>query len=298
MRSRFPSSRHPDRLAGIALVCALGTVAGCGGSAPSSDGFASPDRVVAGPQGRVGQFVVECEFDRFAAADPIVHPGHADASHLHQFFGAVGVHSDSEASELVAGETTCELSADTASYWSPALIGADGPVEPTGSVAYYRAGPGVDPTTVVPFPPGFMAVAGDHAATEPQPTSVVAFACGNGAARFSEPPPCGDAPLRMVVTFQDCWDGANVRSPIASEPDLHVSYSRAGECPASHPVAIPQLQFAIDYPSIPDDELDGLRLASGDIHSGHADFWNTWDQDELAAEVAGCINRDLVCGVS
>ncbi|NNE13293.1 MAG: DUF1996 domain-containing protein [Ilumatobacter sp.] len=269
------------------------------GSSAAEAGFAAPDRVIAGPQGSVGQFVVECGFDRFLADDPIVHPGDAGASHLHQFFGAVEVHAGSVDAELIAGDTTCDQAADTASYWAPALIGADGePIAPTNSVAYYRAGPGVDPATVVPFPPGFMAVAGDHTAIEPQPTSVVAFACGVGSARFSEPPSCGGDELRMVVTFQDCWDGEHVRSPVVPEPDRHVSYSRAGECPPSHPVAIPQLQFAIDYPPIADRDLGSLLLASGDIHTGHADFWNTWDQEKLANEVARCINRDLVCGLA
>ena len=61
---------------------------------------------------------------------------------------------------------------------------------------------------------------------------------------------------------------------------------------------IPQLQFAIDYPPVPADELDDLTLSSGDIHSAHADFWNTWDQHKLQREVAECIRRDLVCNVS
>lgn len=39
-------------------------------------------------------------------------------------------------------------------------------------------------------------------------------------------------------------------------------------------------------------------LASGDIITGHADFWNVWNQDKLEQEVALCLNRDLICGVS
>ena len=69
-------------------------------------------------------------------------------------------------------------------------------------------------------------------------------------------------------------------------------------CPESHPVHIPQLQFAIDYPPVPADQLDALTLSSGDIHSAHADFWNTWDQQKLRHEIAECIRRDLVCNVS
>lgn len=299
MRSRFPSFPHPERLAlGLFLLVA----SACGGGegdvrVAEGDAFVTPDRVIAGPQGKVGQFVVECEFDRFLPDDPIVHPGEAGASHLHQFFGAVDVSVESTQQSLLAGRTTCGQRADTASYWAPVLIAADGtPVEPRGSTAYYRAGPDVDPTTVEPYPAGFMTVAGDHTAVESQPLSVVSWSCGAGALRFASPPDCADAPsLRMLVTYQDCWDGSNVRSPIVPDPDLHVAYSAAGECPASHPVAIPQLQFAIDYDPV---DPDGLALSSGNILSGHADFWNAWDQDKLRNEVALCINRNLTCGTA
>lgn len=299
MRSRHPSCRQAERLAAV-LAAAVVLLSGCGAVAPdavSPLAFAAPDRVVAGPQGGVGQFVVECEFDRFRADDPIVHPGDPGASHLHQFFGAVGVDAASTVDELRASATTCDQQADTASYWAPALVAPTGvPIEPVGATAYYRAGPDVDPATVVPYPPGFTTVAGDHTALDPQPVSVVAFGCGTGVARSQEPTECGSTNLTMVVTFQDCWNGIDTRSPLVLDPDAHVSYSRAGECPPDFPVAIPQLQLTVEFPAGIDP--DGLQLASGDIHTGHADFWNTWDQDKLANEVARCIHRDLVCGVS
>jgi len=262
-------------------------------------GFAAPDRVIAGPQGSVGQFVVECRFDRFRAADPIVHPGDSGASHLHQFFGAVAVTADSTAERLQGSATTCDQQSDTAAYWSPALVDTGGqPIEPERVVAYYRAGPDVDPTAVVPYPPGFMAVAGDHTAIESQPTAVVAFGCGTGSIRNAEPIDCGDTGMTVSITFQDCWNGVDVRSPIVPQPALHVSYSRAGNCPASHPVPIPQLQLAVEYAALDGIDAATLALSSGDIHSMHADFWNTWDDVKLRNEVRRCINRDLVCGVS
>ena len=304
MRSRFPTCRRPDRRL-LALVAAVAlTAAGCGTADPEVAGpaepGAAPDRVLTGPQGSRGQFIVECGFDRFLPDDPIVHPGRAGASHLHQFFGAVDVSVSSTYDGLLAGETTCGQVADTASYWTPTLVDPDGvPVAPIGAVAYYRAGPDVEPTDIVPYPAGMMMVAGDHTATEPQPLSVVAWSCESGGRRESRPPDCTGAPsLRLWVTFADCWNGDDVRSPIVPEPSRHVAYSTGGQCPASHPVHIPQLQFAVDFPVQPADRLDELALSSGDILSGHADFWNVWDQDKLANEVAQCIHRDLPCGVS
>jgi hypothetical protein len=277
-------------------------LAGCGdaGAAPVVPN-AAPDRVVAGPQGAVGQFVVECTLDQVSADDPIVHPGHAGASHLHQFFGAVGVGASTDHEAFSGGPTTCQQQGDTAAYWAPLLVvdGTD-PVAARRAVAYYRAGPGVDPSTVAPYPAGLMLVAGDATATEPQPLSIVAWTCGAGAQRSVTPPDCSGGPsLRMIVTFPDCWNGADLTAGDWGDPAArHAVYSGGGACPATHPVPIPQLQLAIDYDPVPADRLAGLALTSGDILSGHADFWNTWDQTKLVREVAVCIHRDLVCSVS
>lgn len=301
MRSRFRNSLRADRLAFVVLVVA----AACGSpeaGSPAGGGraFSAPDRVISGPQGDVGQFVVECGFSHYLADDPIVHPGEPGGSHLHQFFGAVGSSVDATEELLRAGETTCDQRLDTASYWTPALIDAEqNLIEPLRAVAYYRAGPDVAPTAVVAYPAGMMLVAGDHSAVEPQPLSVVAWSCSTGAARSVTPPDCESADsLRLSITFQDCWDGRHVRSPIVPDPDQHVAYSAAGECPATHPVHLLQLQLAIDFPPVPADRLDGLALSSGDILSGHADFWNTWDQAKLENEVTHCLHRNLPCGVS
>jgi hypothetical protein len=279
-------------------VLVAGVAVGCSADETELAAGSAPDRVLAGPQGAVGQFVVECGFDRFLADDPIVVPGRSGASHLHQFFGAVGVTVDSTYDDLLSGDTTCDHKADTASYWTPTLIDADGePVVPIRSVAYYRAGPDVDPAAVVPYPPGMMMVAGDHTAIDPQPVSLVAWTCGTGGTRATEPSDCSGADrLRMLVTFPDCWNGVDARSPLVPEPNRHVAYSVAGECPPEHPVHIPQLQFAVDWPA--PRSVEGLALSSGDIHSGHADFWNAWDQARLEREVAACLHRDLPCNVS
>lgn len=273
-------------------------VVGCGSNEVEQAAGTAPDRILTGPQGAVGQFAIECGFDRFLADDPIVVPGLAGGSHLHQFFGAVGVSVESGYDEVVAGGTTCDMRADTASYWTPTLIDADGqPIAPLRSVAYYRAGPDVDPESVVPYPPGMMMVAGDHTAIDPQPLSLVAWTCGAGGTRNAAPIVCaGSTTLRLLVTFPDCWNGVDVRSPIVPEPNLHVAYSAAGECPPEHPVHIPQLQFAVDW--MAPESVDGLALSSGHIHSGHADFWNTWDQAALEREVAACLRRNLPCAVS
>lgn len=282
---------------GAVLVGALigvTALAGCvaaDSSRPQSG--AAPDRPLTGPQGAVGQFAVECGWSHSSFDDPIVHPGHPGASHRHDFFGNTTATADSTYDDLVAGDTTCAQRLDTATYWAPSLLGADGsPVPPLGSTAYYRAGIGVDGAIVEPYPPGLMIVAGDPTADSPQPTSVVAWACGSGGQRHAVPPPCtSGVGLRLLVTFPDCWDGRRLDS---DDHRAHVSYSHEGVCPETHPIPIPQLQFAIDYPPM---DPEGLTLASGPVETAHADFWNTWNQDKLATEVDLCLRQQHVCSL-
>ena len=254
-----------------------------------------PDVPVAGPQGRVPQFVVECPFSHALPDDPIVYPGEEGASHMHVFFGNETADADSTLASLDAGGTTCEQQLDRASYWAPALLAPDGRVvTPEKSTAYYRAGEGIDPTTVQPYPAGLMMIAGDMTATEPQPLSVAAWTCGASAGRSSEIPTCPpDRGARMVVTFPDCWNGTDLDS---ADHRSHVAYSTGGACPTGFPVAVPQLTFTVAYPLTGDPA--GYELASGGVLSGHADFVNAWDATKLATEVTSCLHRGVVCGVT
>lgn len=278
----------------LAVVLAA-VAAGCGGTteSPSSRVDAGPDPERVGPQGNLAQFIVECDVSHYAYDDPIVHPFHAGLSHLHQFFGNADVDSAPRYDEVAGAETSCEQPKDTASYWAPALLAADGNrIESLGLTAYYRPGSGIDPAAVQPYPPGLMIVGGNALAEEPQPTDIVAWACGTGPRREAEPPACPDgSSLRMLVKFPDCWDGEDLDGDGGVG---HMAYSDGG-CPGGHPMALPQLLIAIDYPPV---DPTGLSLASGSNLTGHADFWNVWDQQKLEEEVALCLNRNLVCGVS
>ena len=98
----------------------------------------------------------------------------------------------------------------------------------------------------------------------------------------------------MIVTFPDCWDGERLTG-FGSSAHARYSSVETNGCPESHPVVLPQLTIGIDYPPV--DPAD-LSLSSGGVETAHADFWNVWDQAKLEGEVANCLNRDLVCGVS
>jgi hypothetical protein len=290
-------------MAMAALVPVVGVVAGCGGSGGGTGRAAAAEAArarvhasptEAGPQGRVPQFVVECGFSHAGSDDPIVHPGHAGASHLHVFFGNTTTGAASTAASLAAGGTTCDQPLDRAAYWAPALLDHGAPVTPTGAVAYYRPGVGVDPATVEPYPFGLNVLGGDPAATEAQSLDVVAWSCGTGSERAATPPTCPDGrPLRLAVSFPDCWDGHRLDSP---DHLAHMARSRAGACPAGHPVPVPQLLLTVTFPVTGGGH--DLALATGSVLGGHADFVNAWDEDKLRTEVATCLHRGFVCGVA
>jgi len=236
-----------------------------------------------------GRFHVECPFSHSAPDDPIVFPGQPGASHQHDFFGATTTDASSDADSLLASDTTCDTRQDTAAYWAPSLYDGDRRLRPISSIAYYRAAPGVDPADVEPFPTGLMMIGGDATSTEAQDPEVVGWACTVEGRPQTAPPDCRGGVLLQVV-FPDCWDGERLDSP---DHRAHVARSTASGCPADHPVPMPQLEFHVNYP-LPDDMTD-LRLASGSLFTGHADFFNAWQPDKLATEVASCIHEDAYC---
>jgi hypothetical protein len=289
-------------LATIALVAMVASCSnddgGRGGltlhASTDATSLGQPDHPIAGPQGAVPQFVVECLYSHAAADDPIVAHGEPGASHLHVFFGNTTVDADTTIESLAEGDTTCDQPQDLAAYWAPALLRGPEMLRPVKSTAYYRPGIGVDPTTVQPFPVGLVMVGGNAGATGEQPLSVVAWGCGAGIERSSFPPECVEGRnLRLMVTFPDCWDGRNLDS---KNHHTHIAYSSQGVCPVGYPVPIPQLQFSVEYPVY--GSTVGLELSSGGLNTGHADFMNGWEQDKLVSEVELCLHRKVVCGVA
>jgi len=254
---------------------------------------AAPERHL-GPQGKNGQFIAECAYSHSATDDPIVHYQHPGRSHLHDFYGATTTNAFSTPDQLLASDTTCDKTADRAAYWQPALYDHDEKVEPISVDAYYRAAPGVEPTDVQPYPLGLALITGDAMAEVPQPGEAAGWTCGSRSALSDDPPDCpASAPLTLLLTFQDCWDGAHIDS---DDHQAHVTFSAGGECPASHPVNIPQLTASFKFPI--HGSGHNLRLASGNIYSAHGDFFNAWEPEGLEREINACIHNGVVCDLA
>ena len=141
------------------LIATLLVLAACGSSAQPG-AIRDPDPERRGPQGRLAQFVVQCDPSHAAFDDPLVLPWQPGKSHLHLFFGNNAVDSNPVYDDrLLNAGTSCEQRRDTASYWAPALLDPMGStIEPISMTAYYRPGQGVDYEQIVAYPEGLMLI--------------------------------------------------------------------------------------------------------------------------------------------
>ena len=229
-----------------------------------------------------GSFVVRCRESHQRQVDPIVAAGSPLSGHMHEFFGNVSTDFDSTYEEMIQAPTTCELAADTSAYWFPTLMAPDGMMVKARSVnAYYR---GTGAAHVEAFPPDFRMVVRGH----------YFFGCGARRSQSPTPPNCGTSFVRLTIDFPSCWDGQNIDSPNHID---HVTYATGSSCGG---VFVPNLRLVVKY-GVKDASGYGLSSDAGagvtNGQSAHADFWNTWDQDALVAEVDGCINARIRCGL-
>jgi hypothetical protein len=267
----------------VLLVCVVAVAAGGGATAARSPRATSLAGV---------NFIGSCRFSHRNTDDPIVYPGRPGLSHDHSFVGNVSTDAFSTLQSLRAAATTCRRAGETAAYWVPTLLVAGQPVAPAGATIYYRRRT-LD--RVRAFPPGFRMIAGDAYAMSPQDLRITYWNCGvaAGIPPSSSVPTCPGgraSTLRLHVNFPSCWDGASLDSP---DHKSHMAYSSGRRCPASHPVAVPAISLIYRYPVAGGADVE---LASMGQYSGHADFFNAWNQGTLERLVNGCLNRLRHCG--
>lgn len=272
-----------------------------------------------------GAFRTHCLESHASHDDPLVFPGQPGAAHHHVFFGNPTVDAHTEAEDLKdAIRTTCDGGTlNRSAYWVPALYDAQGDridyVEP---LFYYKTGYHVPASVIQPPPEGLRMIAGDAHATAPQGTHVVKFRCASWYVQqvWFDPgdpldhvdflPDCPqDDLLEVRVVFPQCWDGQSLSAPDHSS---HMAYPReatpplagTGTCPASHPVAIPEISynFAI-YVTAETGTPSTWRFSSDRADatapgvSLHADWMNGWDPEIMKRIVDNCLRPAWECGV-
>jgi hypothetical protein len=289
---------------------AASSVAGSGGSAPSGgstsgDGSGAsstaPVNTAGFPSGgqNPGIFTDTCTLTKTLPNDPIMMPGMTGMSMQHDFFGNPAVDAKSTSKSMVGGSSSCSTTADASAYWTPVLYQNGKALEPRSSLIYWRA-PAASASSVKAMPAGMTMIAGNEAATSSQSSKIIDWTCTPTAgdlvpARSDAPHDCGTAFLRLVITFPNCWDGHS----LGGKGQTNVVYeSAAGECPASHPVQIPQIVMHVAYPT---STASSLTLSIGPTQTGptvtgHADFMMGWNQPRMDADVAACIDTQTRCG--
>ncbi|MFR9721781.1 DUF1996 domain-containing protein [Streptomyces sp. MS19] len=244
------------------------------------------------------EFQANCSVNHTAPDDPIVFPGLPGASHDHTFMGNDTTYAGSTLDSLRGGDTTCKVPGDLTAYWMPTMYNGDQEVRPIGEqVIYYKAGV-TDFRTVRPFPPGLRYVVGDPGQSEQAflDATVEGWECGDSFFNSDIPDWCAPG-SQLNVRFQapSCWDGRHLDSP---DHKAHMAYpvpvaNNHDVCPASHPVAVPMIEFKMAFPVSGDTSR--VRLASGEGYSFHYDVFNAWDEPVLARLVQHCINGGLQC---
>jgi hypothetical protein len=253
----------------VSAIVACGLIA----AIPASDALGARSRLER-PRRPLGSV---CLYSHSSMDDPIVHPGVPGAAHQHDFFGNVSTDAFSTAESLAAADSTCRLKTDASAYWAPALYADDVAVTPIKARAYYVRK--VD-AKVSPPPLGLRIVAGGQ--------KNVRFTCIVDAMpqRLGHMVRgCGDGRFAIGIRFPDCWNGVDLDS---ADHRSHMAYSDRGACPATHPVALAGLRLYITYPSPSEDAL--LTLASGDLTSAHADFFNAWHPEMVGELTNFCLN--------
>ncbi len=241
-----------------------------------------------------------CRSSHTNSDDPIVYPRQPGAAHQHDFFANTSTNAYSTDASLAGKPTTCSRPGDTAAYWTPTLFNNGRRVAPDRIIAYYRARRMPSNVSIRPFPQGLKMIAGSHMATasDPQPTWITNWHCGDGVQGTARPPAsCPVRPgLTLRIEFPNCWNGRTLDS---ADHKSHLVYSGQGGvrgCPASHPVPVPSLELNFRYQI--SGSLSGVRLSSGGVYSGHADFWNSWNQAIQAQLVRDCLNAGRICNSS
>jgi len=260
-----------------------------------------------------GSFAVACGLSHVSTDDPIVMPDMPGMAHEHAFFGNVSTSATSTRRSLLASGTTCSDPADTAAVWVPvATLGGETYAPEREKTYYFRAS-----DTVETVPADLRVVAGADVSRGVYPDATppgVTWDCGIDTPRSDHPYDCspyagGEYRVDGVIArvdFPTCWDGRTD----APDHRSQLAYEGRSSCPASHAHHIPRISVRVHYgiwdpcagatPCGPDPDSAAnvaMALASGSYRTMHADFWNTWQQDDLDALVTRCVAGRQVCGV-
>ena len=276
-----------------------------------------------------GQFRASCEFSHFAYDDPLISPNQPGAAHLHMFFGNTDTNAFTTYDRLLnTGSSTCNgAELNRSGYWAPAVFDGAGNVRiPERIVVYYKneankAGveatayperaaliPPADINTIDRADTGKSTfVCSDQFSSNGGASSNTMVACDGsqfGSTPNSDGVPSTRVVLEMNVKFPNCWNGEDPSNwaDNYSIPETGGWYS--GNCPESHSILLPHLEYFINYVVEPGENTSDWYLSS-DVgpqtrtidntpgSTAHADWWGAWHRDTLDTWIDNCANLTI-----
>jgi hypothetical protein len=267
------------------------------------------------PPTDVGAFRIPCSFSHMSFDDPIVYPGVPGAAHLHTFFGNTATSATSTADSIrTSGSSTClGGTINRSAYWVPTMIdtATNKPIVPDVAGIYYKQGYTLNPPTIIqPLPAGLRMIAGDPTNSSPG-SQVALFKCIGGPHNSNDQygssiPNCdAGAQVYQVIVFPQCWDGRNLDSPDHKSHMSYVVVAAGGSgyaCPASHPVALPEITFNVIYTVQKANAALSWRLSSDTYdrslpggYSSHGDWFNGWEKEVSDAWAVKCVQARRDC---
>ncbi len=263
------------------------------------------------PIANAANFRVYCEFSHFAYDDPILKPNKPGATHLHMFFGNTDANAFSTGPSLLnSGSSTCNgQELNRSAYWIPAVIDQNGNLPiPDDMLIYYKAyGPAIGRTEI--YPDNMQLVSGNAMAREEQPGMrsfrEYYFQChepgtnGDAGRKSNNFLKCNsNERLEISVKFQTCWNGEDPADYRNNAAFSNV-WPTSGECPASHPRLLPQLQYRIFFSDHQGSEnwilsSDVNMQDQSTIHSNgfslHGDWFGGWNKQINQRWVDNCLH--------
>lgn len=258
-----------------------------------------------------GAFRIVCTPSHMSNDDPIVYPNQPGAAHHHTFYGNTSTNYASDVANMAnIGNSTCKGGlANRSAYWVPSMIDTTThkAVVPALAIFYYKTGR--TPAGLINVPPkGLRMLTGNGKATS-ELTSTANYTCLGRTPAYGwkrSIPVCNPGEtMQMKVEFPQCWDGKNLDSP---DHKAHMAFTNrflttANKCPATHPMAIPDISVNFNYKTVLGVDMSKWRLSSDNYsgpggYSAHGDWINAWNPTVITNIVNNCLNKGLDCHAS
>ncbi len=239
-----------------------------------------------------------CPWVQVLKDDPIFKPGQEGGAPAMDYFGNMGMNSNSTFDQMRQQGTTCLANPyDTSAYYTPEMFKNGNAVQAKTMFEYYWAPKGNTPQQVEAIPSGLkMYASADR----------IRWTCGGGggapesplfgtkAPRKKYPFDCSPWPGSRVTAYivlPNCWDGHNLDS---QDHMSHMAYpDPLLGCPADHPHVLPGLYLGENW-----FLADGsnVTFSTGDYHTFRGMFFDAWDSTEMQRLIGACMNNGKWCG--